>query len=365
MTATGDLRRAGVSIWLDDLSRERILSGGLARLIAERDVVGITTNPTIFANAFEESGAYERQLAELRRMGASAADAAFALMTADVQSACDVLRPTFDATEGLDGRVSIEVSPAVAHDSAATLAEAHQLRSAVDRQNLFVKIPATDAGITAIADATAAGISVNVTLIFGLERYRQVIDASVSGLERAKDAGLPLGAIQSVASFFVSRVDVEVDRRLESAGVTDSPLAGRAAVANARLAYEIFEQSVRSQRWLALERDGANRQRPLWASTGVKNTRMRDTVYVEELVAPQTVNTMPEKTLEAVWDHGTIASDTVTGNYEDALQVVDGLAAHGILLSDVSATLETAGIATFSASWERLVDSVRAGLEAA
>ena len=266
MTGTSDLRRAGVSIWLDDLSRERILSGGLARLIAERDVVGITTNPTIFANAFEESGAYERQLAELRHVDARAADAAFALMTADVQSACDVLRSTFDATEGLDGRVSIEVSPAVAHDAAATLAEAHQLRSAVDRENLFVKIPATDAGITAIADATAAGISVNVTLIFGLERYRQVIDAYVSGLERAKDAGVSLGAIQSVASFFVSRVDVEVDRRLESAGVADSPLAGRAAIANARLAYEIFEHSVRSQRWLALERDA---RQPSATSLGV------------------------------------------------------------------------------------------------
>jgi transaldolase len=364
MSATADLRRAGVSIWLDDLSRARILSGGLERLIAERDVVGITTNPTIFANAFAAGDAYTDQLARLRRSGAEPAGAAFDLMTADVQSACDILRPTFDATGGVDGRVSIEVSPAVAHDAAATLAEAHSIRSAVDRENLFVKIPATDAGVSAIADATAAGISVNVTLIFGLERYGQVIDAYHSGLERAKDAGIGLASIQSVASFFVSRVDVEVDRRLESAGAADSPLAGRAAIANARLAYELFQQSVRSPRWQGLERAGATRQRPLWASTGVKSPRARDTLYVEELVAPQTVNTMPEKTLEAVWEHGAIAPDTITGNYDDARGVIDALAAEGIVMADVAATLETAGIATFSASWERLVEAVRAGLSA-
>ena len=360
MSATGDLRKAGVSIWLDDLSRDRILSGGLARLIAERDVVGITTNPTIFANAFAGTGAYDSQLADLRRDGASDTDAAFALMTADVRSACDVLRPTFDATAGVDGRVSIEVSPAVAHHAAATLDEAHSLRSAVDRENLFVKIPATTAGIAAIRDATAAGISVNVTLIFGLDRYREVIDAYLSGLERAKDAGLQLGSIQSVASFFVSRVDVEVDRRLEELGRAATGVAGRAAIANARLAYEIFQQTLRTPRWLALEAAGANRQRPLWASTGVKSERMRDTLYVEELVAPQTVNTMPEKTLEAVWDHGSISADAITGNYGDARTVLALLAAEGISMADVAATLETAGIATFSASWDRLLGAVAA-----
>ena len=360
MSATGDLRRAGVSIWLDDLSRERILSGGLARLIAERDVVGITTNPTIFANAFADSGAYDSQLAELRREGVSATDAAFALMTADVRAACDVLWPTFDATAGVDGRVSIEVSPAVAHDAVATLAEAHSLRSAVDRENLFVKIPSTTAGIAAIRDATAAGLSVNVTLIFGLDRYREVIDAYLSGLERAKDGGLQLGTIQSVASFFVSRVDVEVDQRLDALGGAARALAGRAAIANARLAYEIFEQTLRSPRWLGLEKAGATRQRPLWASTGVKSAQMRDTAYVEELVAPQTVNTMPEKTLEAVWDHGSISLDTITGTYDDARHVLEQLAGEGISIADVAAKLETEGIATFSASWERLLRAVGA-----
>lgn len=360
MSATGDLRRAGVSIWLDDLSRARILSGSLARLITERDVVGITTNPTIFANAFADGRAYDSQLAELRRMGTGPVEAAFALMTADVRSACDVLRPTFDATEGVDGRVSIEVSPAVAHDPFATLAEAHSLRSAVGRENLFIKIPATSAGIVAIREATAAGISVNVTLIFGVDRYREVIDAYLSGLERAKDANLRLDAIQSVASFFLSRVDVEVDRRLEAVSDGADDFTGQAAIANARLAYEIFEQSITSPRWLALQAAGANRQRPLWASTGVKSPRMRDTAYVEELVAPRTVNTMPEKTLEAVWDHGVIPPDTVTGTYDDARQVIARLAAVGISITDVATTLETAGIATFSASWERLLGIVAA-----
>jgi transaldolase len=280
-------------------------------------------------------------------------------MTADVRSACDILRPTFDATAGVDGRVSIEVSPAVAHDAGATLAEAHSLRSAVDRENLFVKIPATAAGIEAIRDATAAGISVNVTLIFGLDRYREVIDAYLSGLERASAAGLGLDTIQSVASFFVSRVDVEVDRRLEALGGA-SGLEGRAAVANARLAYELFEQTLRTPRWKALETAGANLQRPLWASTGVKSDRMRDTMYVEELVAPHTVNTMPEKTLEAVFDHGAISADAITGNYGDARSVLALLEEHGISMADVAATLESAGIATFSASWERLLGIVAA-----
>ncbi|NEN05918.1 transaldolase [Diaminobutyricibacter tongyongensis] len=360
MSVTRELRRAGVSIWLDDLSRERILSGGLARLIAERDVVGITTNPTIFANAFAGTGAYESQLAELHRAGSSPAETAFGLMTADVRSACDVLRPTFDATEGVDGRVSIEVSPAVAHAPAATLAEAHRLRSAVDRENLFVKIPATAAGIAAIRNATAAGISVNVTLIFGLDRYREVVDAYLSGLERAKEAGLQLDTIQSVASFFVSRVDVEVDRRLEALGRADSGLEGRAAIANARLAYEIFEQTLRTPRWQALEAAGANWQRPLWASTGVKSARMRDTVYVEELVAPQTVSTMPEKTLEAVWEHGSISADAITGNLGDARNVFALLEDEGISMADVASTLEAQGIEIFSASWERLLGIVAA-----
>jgi len=361
MSATSALRAAGVSIWLDDLSRERIRSGGLGRLISERDVVGITTNPTIFANAISAEAAYREQLDEIRRSDASPTDTVFSLITADVRAACDILSPVFDETGGVDGRVSVEVSPAVAHDSAATLAEVHQLTDAVDRPNLFVKIPATPAGLTAIADATAAGISINVTLIFGLDRYRQVVDAYLTGLERARDAGRSLDGIQSVASFFVSRVDVEVDRRLEAAGTAGSKLSGQAAIANAHLAYEIFEATVDSERWRALERAGANPQRPLWASTGVKSTSMRDTIYVEELVAPRTVNTMPQKTLEAVWDHGTIRSNTIEATYDESRRIVDALDAMGISLEDVSATLEAEGIATFSASWERLIAAVADG----
>jgi transaldolase len=361
VTATADLRAAGVSIWLDDLSRGRIVSGGLERLIAERDVVGITTNPTIFANAFAESDVYDDQLAELGEAGASPAETAFALMTHDVRAACDILMPVSDATGGEDGRVSIEVSPAVAHDSAATLVEAIHLHELVDRPNVLVKIPATPAGVEAIADATAAGISVNVTLIFGLERYRQVIDAYLSGLERARDAGHDLGSIHSVASFFVSRVDVEVDRRLAAAGGEAAErLSGKAAIANARLAYEIFEQTLLDARWLELARAGANPQRPLWASTGVKDPRLRDTIYVEELIAPHTVNTMPAKTLEAVADHGRIRSDTIHGTYDDARRVMDDLAAAGVSMRDVADTLEAAGIVTFATSWQSLIDATSA-----
>jgi transaldolase len=362
VTATADLRAAGVSVWLDDLSRGRIVSGGLERLIAESDVVGITTNPTIFANAFTESDVYDDQLAELREAGVSPAETAFALMTHDVRAACDILMPVHDATGGVDGRVSIEVSPAVAHDSAATLAEAIHLHDLVDRPNVLVKIPATPAGVVAIAGATAAGISVNVTLIFGLERYRQVIDAYLSGLERARDAGHDLGSIHSVASFFVSRVDVEVDRRLAAAGGEAAErLSGQAAIANARLAYEIFEQTLLDARWLELARAGANPQRPLWASTGVKDPRLRDTIYVEELIAPHTVNTMPAKTLEAVADHGRIRSDTIHGTYDDARRVMGDLAAAGVSMRDVAGTLEATGIVTFATSWESLIDATSAG----
>ncbi|MFF1634206.1 transaldolase [Leifsonia sp. NPDC058248] len=359
MTATADLRAAGVSIWLDDLSRGRIVSGGLERLIAERDVAGITTNPTIFANAFAESAVYDDQLAELRAEGAGPAETAFALMTHDVRAACDILKPVYDATGGVDGRVSIEVSPAVAHDPTATLAEAVHLHELVDRPNVLVKIPATPAGVLAIADATAAGISVNVTLIFGLERYRQVIDAYLAGLERARHAGHDIGSIHSVASFFVSRVDVEVDRRLAAlGGETAERLSGQAAIANARLAYEIFEQTLLDASWRELARAGANPQRPLWASTGVKDPRLRDTIYVEELVAPHTVNTMPAKTLEAVADHGSIRNDTIHGTYDDARRMLDELAAAGVSMADVADTLETAGIVTFAASWETLIGAI-------
>jgi len=359
MTATQDLRAAGVSIWLDDLSRGRIRSGDLDRLIAESDVVGITTNPTIFAAAFADGASYREQAESLRAAGESRVETALALMTDDVRAACDTFRPVFEETGGWDGRVSIEVSPVVADDPDATLAECRRLRDLVDRPNLFVKIPATEAGVTAIEDAIAEGISVNVTLIFGLERYRQVIAAYVAGLERARAAGLDLARIHSVASFFVSRVDVEVDRRLEASGdPRASGLRGRAAVANARLAYEVFEQSLREDRWRAVADSGANLQRPLWASTGVKDARLRDTLYVEELVAPHTVSTMPEKTLDAVRDHALIRPDAITANEADAHAVMAALAEAGVSMDAVSETLETAGIATFGASWERLLAAV-------
>jgi transaldolase len=366
MTATEDLQAAGVSIWLDDLSRDRIVSGDLGRLIAERGVVGITTNPTIFATAFAQGAAYRDQLAELRDSGASPADIAITLMTQDVRAACDILLPIHESTGGLDGRVSIEVSPAAAHDSSATLAEAIRLHGLVDRPNMFVKIPATQAGVTAIEHAIAAGISINVTLIFGLERYRQVIEAYVRGLERARAGGRDIALIHSVASFFVSRVDVDVDRRLANVGgLAAGALSGRAALANARLAYEVFEESLREPRWLDLAHAGANPQRPLWASTGVKNPRMRDTRYVEELVAPHTVNTMPEKTLEAVWDHGRIRPNAIAGTFDEARQIIEGLQEAGISMADVADSLEAAGIATFAESWERLIAAVASDPEPA
>ena len=356
MTATEELRAAGVSIWLDDLSRARIRSGDLDHLIADSGVVGITTNPTIFATAFADGESYGEQAASLRAAGASRVDTALTLMTDDVRAACDTFRPVFEGTDGTDGRVSIEVSPVVAHDPDATLAECRRLRDLVDRPNLFVKIPATRAGVTAIEDAIAEGISVNVTLIFGIPRYRQVIAAYAAGLERALAAGLELGTIHSVASFFVSRVDVEVDRLLEaSSDPRASGLRGRAAVANARLAYEVFEQSLGEARWRALADGGANPQRPLWASTGVKDARLRDTLYVEELVAPRTVSTMPEKTLDVVRDHARIRPDAVTANIDDAHGVMDAVADVGVSMDAVSETLETAGIATFAAAWERLL----------
>ncbi|HEV7183981.1 MAG: transaldolase [Actinomycetales bacterium] len=361
MSATDELSAAGVSIWLDDLSRDRIVSGDLTRLIAERGVVGITTNPTIFAKAFADGTAYRERLAQHRGAGESAAELAVALMTEDVRDACDILLPIHDSTGGLDGRVSIEVSPAAAHDAPATLAEAIRLRDLVDRPNLFVKIPATPAGIVAIEDAIALGISINVTLIFGLERYRQVIGAYVAGLERARADGRDLASIRSVASFFVSRVDVEVDRRLAEIGSERAEaLTGEAAIANARLAYELFEQSLLDPRWLDLVDAGAMPQRPLWASTGVKDPTMRDTRYVEQLVAPNTVNTMPEKTLDAVWQHGRIRQNTVDGTYDEARNIIAALDSVGVSMADVSAGLESAGIATFAESWEKLLRAVAA-----
>ena len=360
---TSALRRAGVSIWLDDLSRDRIASGGLRDLIEQRDVVGVTTNPTIFARAVSDGGAYDEQLARLREAGASAADAVFDLTTTDVTAAADVLRPTFDSTGGLDGWVSIEVGPGVAHDVAGTIAEVYRLVATIRRPNVFIKIPATAAGIEAIRVATAAGISVNVTLIFSLARYAAVIDAYLSGLERALAAGRTIDGIRSVASFFVSRVDVAVDARLRAIGSPEAQaLEGRTGLANARLAYEMFERAFGTDRALRVRALGANVQRPLWASTGVKDERLPDTLYVEELVAPNVVNTMPEKTLLAFADHGRVRGDTITGTFDDSRAVLAGLADLGISYDDVTAELERDGIRQFVASGEQLSQTVARAL---
>ncbi|GAA4366973.1 transaldolase [Agromyces bauzanensis] len=363
---TAALSSAGVSIWLDDLSRERITSGGLERLIAERNVVGVTTNPTIFAGALAKGEGYTEQLHELAGQGADVEAAVFETTTADVRDAADLFRPVYDTTDGYDGRVSIEVSPDLANDTDATIAEAHRLWDKVDRPNVMIKIPATLEGLPAITAAIGAGISVNVTLIFSLDRYRQVIDAYLTGLEQAKAAGLDLSSIHSVASFFVSRVDTEVDRRLSEIG-TDEALAlkGKAGVANARLAYELYVAHFASERATALLDDGGHRQRPLWASTGVKDPSLPDTLYVTELVAPGVVNTMPEKTLEATFDHGVIEGDTVTGAYADAGAVLDALARAGVDYDDVTGVLEREGVEKFIVSWHELLDTVRGALEAA
>jgi transaldolase len=360
-----DLSAAGVSIWLDDLSRERLASGNLAHLVADRNVVGVTTNPSIFQKALSDGAAYADQVRDLELRGVSVEEAVRALTTADVRAACDVLRPVYDATGGVDGRVSIEVDPRLAHDTARTIAEARALWWLVDRPNLFIKIPATRAGLPAVTAAIAEGISVNVTLIFSLDRYAEVVDSYLTGLEGAQQAGRDLAPIGSVASFFVSRVDTEVDARLEK---LDSPEAqqmlGRAAIANARLAYRHFEQVSSGQRWQALAEAGARPQRPLWASTSVKNPAYDDTRYVVELVAPQTVNTMPEGTLEAMADHGVVRGDTVTDAYADADAVLAALEELGISYHEVVELLEVNGVAAFAASWEELLAGVEQELQA-
>lgn len=365
-TPTADLAAAGVSIWLDDLSRTRINSGNLSDLIEKRNVVGVTTNPTIFANAItdENDTSYDAQVTELAASGATAEEAVFAATTQDVQAALDVFRPVWEASGHVDGRVSIEVSPDLAHDTAGTIAQAKELWEKVDRPNLLVKIPATKAGLPAIAESIGSGISVNVTLIFSLERYAEVIDAYLTGLETAKAAGIDLSTIQSVASFFVSRVDTETDKRLTAIG-SDAALAlkSKAGLANARLAYELFEQTFAGDRAKALLDAGANLQRPLWASTGVKDPALPDTLYVTELVADGVVNTMPEKTLEATFDHGVIAGDTITGGYGEAREVFAGLKDVGVDFADVTQVLEDEGVTKFIDSWHDLLTKVAEGLD--
>jgi len=359
------LSGAGVSIWLDDLSRERLVSGSLADLAARDYVVGVTTNPSIFAKAITGAEVYHPQLRDLSARGVDAREALRALTTFDVRWACDVLRPVYDATDGVDGRVSIEVDPRIAHDTEATIAEARALWWLVDRPNLFIKIPAARQGLPAIAACLAEGISINVTLIFSLQRYDEVMDAFLDGMERARQAGHDLSLIGSVASFFVSRVDTEIDSRLDKIGTAEADgLRGRAAIANARLAYQHYERVFSAPRWAALHAAGARPQRPLWASTSVKNPAYPDTRYVVDLVAPGVVNTMPEATLRLVADHGQVPADSIHGHYEESEQLFSQLRGLGIDYDDVVQKLEDDGVTTFDSAWERLGEQLTATLRA-
>jgi transaldolase len=356
----------GVSIWLDDLSRTRIRSGQLKELISSRSVSGVTTNPTIFAGALSKGEGYGEQLAELASAGADASKAVFEITTQDVAEACDIFRGVYDATGGFDGRVSIEVEPGLAHDAQATILQAKQLFAKVDRENVMIKIPATKAGLTAITEVIAEGISVNVTLIFSLQRYREVIDAYITGIEKAKANGHDVSKIHSVASFFVSRVDLEINKRLDAIGTTDAlGIKNKAALANARLAYQLFEQSFAAERWAELAAAGANVQRPLMASTGVKDPALLDTLYVTELVAPQLVNTMPEKTMEAVFDHGVVPANSITNRYEEANMILLAVAACGVDYDEVTELLEREGVEKFIISWNELLESVTGALASA
>ncbi|TQM84227.1 transaldolase [Saccharothrix saharensis] len=360
------LSDAGVSIWLDDLSRERLNTGNLAGLIADQHVVGVTTNPTIFATALSNGSVYDEQVRELAARGADTDAAVREITTTDVRNACDLFRDLYTATDGVDGRVSIEVDPRLANDTEATVAEALDLAKAVDRPNLLVKIPATVEGLPAITRVLAEGISVNVTLIFSVERYRHVMEAFVAGLEQAKANGHDLRGIHSVASFFVSRVDTEIDKRLDALGTPAAAgLRGKAAIANAVLAYAAYQEVFRGERWEALAAAGARAQRPLWASTGVKDPQYSDTRYVDQLVVADTVNTMPEKTLHAVADHGKIEGDKVTGRAAEAQEVFDALVEVGIDLDDVFVALETEGVDKFEKSWAELLDTVTGQLNQA
>jgi transaldolase len=358
----GQLAAAGVSIWLDDISRGRLITGNLAGLARDKHVTGVTSNPTIFAHAMAKSDDYQDQLRDLALRGIGVEEASRAITTYDIRWAADVLRPAFDASGGVDGRVSIEVDPRLAADTGKTIAEARALWWAVDRPNAYIKIPATPAGVPAIAQCLSEGISINVTLIFSLERYGEVIDAFLTGLEQAGDRDL--AGITSVASFFVSRMDTEVDRRLAKIGTPEAAaLRGQTAIANARLAYELYEQHFSSDRWAALAARGARPQKPLWASTSTKDASFRDTMYIEELVAPGTVNTMPEPTLHAVADHGQLRGDTIRGTYDQARKVLADMEAVGISYDDVMRVLETEAVEKFAASWHEMLASIKGQLD--
>jgi transaldolase len=363
---TQALSDVGVSIWLDDLSRDRIHSGNLQELIDTVNVVGVTTNPTIFQGAISGGASYAAQVAEQAAAGSTAEETVFALTTDDVRNACDIFMPLYHSTQGVDGRVSIEVSPELAHDTQGTIDQAQALFDSVARENVLIKIPATLAGLPAITETIARGISVNVTLIFSLERYQAVVEAFLQGIEKALERGVDISTIHSVASFFVSRVDTAVDAKLDAIGTDEAKaLRSRAGIANARLAYQDFERLFASDRAKALEAKGMNVQRPLWASTGVKDPALPQALYVTELAVAHTVNTMPEKTLMATAEQGGVSGDRVTGEYQDAQSVLDALAGLGISYEEVTNALEAEGVSKFIDSWRDLLGTVDEALKGA
>jgi transaldolase len=364
--ALARLSELGVSVWLDDLSRELLAGGELEKLIRDYHVVGVTSNPTIFASALAKGDRYEDQVRTLAARNADLETTVFEITTDDVRSACDVFAPVYEASGHLDGRASIEVDPRLAHDTPKTIEAARSLWSTVDRPNVMIKIPATVEGLPAITQAISEGISVNVTLIFSLDRYRAVMNAYLTGLEQARENGKDLASIASVASFFVSRVDTEIDKRLDALGTDEAKgLRGKAGIANARLAYQAYEEVISTERWRSLASAGATVQRPLWASTGVKDPAYPDTMYVTELVAPDTVNTMPGKTLDAVADHGEIQGESIRGRYDEAAALLDRLEGLGIGYDDVTAQLEREGVDKFEKSWAELLQTVTDELERA
>lgn len=366
MTSTPclEISQIGVSIWLDDLSKDRLTTGSLAALMEHNHVVGVTSNPTIFAGAVLGSDSYTGELADLARAGVTPEEAVFEVMIRDIQGACDLMRPVFDSTDGLDGRVSLEVSPLLAHDTSGTIEQAKDLWNRVDRPNLMIKIPATKAGLPAISEVIGEGISVNATLIFSLERYGEVIAAYFDGIEKAQAAGHSLSAIRSVASFFVSRVDAAIDAKLDAVNTPEATaVRSLSAVANARLAYELFLERHNSERAQGLKQKGMNNQRPLWASTGVKDPALPPAYYVTELAVADVVNTMPEKTLMAMEEVGVVEGDRVTGYFDAARETLGAVEDLGISLAQVTDALEQDGVEKFVQSWRELLETVANAME--
>jgi transaldolase len=353
-----EVSAAGTSIWLDDLSRAKITSNephALPARIKDSAVVGVTTNPSIFSAAISGAAEYAVDIASMK--SSSVDEVVKKLTTDDVRQACELFTSIYQSTGGVDGRVSIEVDPRLAHDTEGTIAAGKELWSIIDRPNLMIKVPATIEGLPAITALIAEGISVNVTLIFSVKRYGQVIEAYIKGIEQCDEPS----TVHSVASFFISRIDSSIDALLKKNGSAGAnALLGKAAVANAHLAYQLFEEKFASERWMVLTAKGANKQRPLWASTGVKDPAYSDTRYVIELIAPNTVNTMPQSTLDAVIDHGVVRGNTISGNYAEAIEVLKALSALGISLDEVTTELEIDGVKKFAQAWEELLENVKA-----